>query len=390
LHRDAREKEFIVGLNGFATTWDGKDNAGATAPAGKYLARGFAVGAVAFEGEAFHFNDWLDDDATPRLKQIADIHADADGLRAIGIVVNGSAVEFTIDPDGRARGFRVSQSERFIHPMDEPDEESRWFGVRESAESFANAPVSALDGDDAVLAIAGGRLLLCENESWRWLELPTLRKPIHACLGRGRTLWVVAGAEAGVEVQQYSFDGEFQRRLAIAPEDPMPVRIAASPTSDSIALIEESDGISRTRMLALVASAVEGNSTWKETFSKTIRASGDFARIKDQLRTSAGAPFRHAERINVRLLPNPLVRNVAGSVDLMVDLDEHGSFLRTFDGLPLKRITETPHLRWAAMMREAEGNGIIIFQSDGAVVEEFKARKLGRMMAFDVGEVERR
>ena len=54
----------------------------------------------------------------------------------------------------------------------------------------------------------------------------------------------------------------------------------------------------------------------------------------------------------------------------------------------LKQITETPFLRWAAMIREPASKAVTIFQSDGAVVEEFKARKLANMMAFDAGEYE--
>ena len=90
----------------------------------------------------------------------------------------------------------------------------------------------------------------------------------------------------------------------------------------------------------------------------------------------------------MRLLPNQLVRNSITNVDVSVGVDAKGSFLRTADGLALKRITETPGLRWAALMREPAGKAVTIFQSDGAVVEEFKARKLANMMAFDAGEYE--
>ena len=70
LHREAATKEFVVGLNGLITWWDGKDDAGAVAPSGKYFVRGFAVGAVEFEGEAFHFNDWIENEKSPRIRRI--------------------------------------------------------------------------------------------------------------------------------------------------------------------------------------------------------------------------------------------------------------------------------------------------------------------------------
>jgi hypothetical protein len=56
--------------------------------------------------------------------------------------------------------------------------------------------------------------------------------------------------------------------------------------------------------------------------------------------------------------------------------------------LPLCRFTETPHLAWVVMGHEGNTKAITIFQSDGAVVEEFRARRLANMMAFDAGEYE--
>ena len=49
-------------------------------------------------------------------------------------------------------------------------------------------------------------------------------------------------------------------------------------------------------------------------------------------------------------------------------------------------MTGTPHLKWAVI--GAEGTALTLFQSDGAVVEEFRIGKLANMMAFDAGEYE--
>ena len=380
LHREARTKDFVVGLNGLITWWDGKNDAGAVAPAGNYFARGFAVGAVDFQGEAFHFNDWIDADDSPRLQRISDLRAETGGLRLIGVLAGGRCVSFAIEADGRAHDFEpFGKVEHFARAKDE------------AADRFAEKPATVLDGGDTLLARTDDRLLLRENGEWRWLDLPTLKKPVHGCLGRDGTLWVIDRTESGVEVQQYSFAGEFRRRLAIAPGDPVPMRIAAALDTDAIALIEESPGVQRVRMLSLAASEPapaegENSSTWKVTFSKTIRACDDLAAIQSELKTESGTPFAATEKINVRLLPNQLMRNASASADVSVGFDAKGSFLRTPDGLALKRITETPSLRWIAMMREPEDKAVTIFQSDGAVVEEFKARKLANMMAFDAGD----
>ena len=99
-----------------------------------------------------------------------------------------------------------------------------------------------------------------------------------------------------------------------------------------------------------------------------------------------GKPFVPQDKIGVRLLPNPLEQDKVNALDISIGVDANGSFLKAGDGLPLCRVSETPNLKWVAMAREPDSKIITIFQSDGAVVEQFKARKLANMMAFDAGD----
>jgi len=90
----------------------------------------------------------------------------------------------------------------------------------------------------------------------------------------------------------------------------------------------------------------------------------------------------------VHLVDNPLLKSEPTTARVNIGFNEGGSFLQTTDGLPLRRFTETPGLKWVVIGREGSGRQLTIFQSDGAVVEEFKAHKLANMMAFDAGEYE--
>jgi len=63
---DADFDAFEKGLNGLMTRWDGLDDAGNAMPAGQYSAHGYLVGDVKVEGEAYHFNDWVEDENSPR------------------------------------------------------------------------------------------------------------------------------------------------------------------------------------------------------------------------------------------------------------------------------------------------------------------------------------
>ena len=127
-------------------------------------------------------------------------------------------------------------------------------------------------------------------------------------------------------------------------------------------------------------------STWKTLFSKTIWPSDNFAQVADKL--GREKPFVPEERIRVRLLPNPLYKDASHELEVRVAVDALGSSLTTADGLPLCRLTDTRRLKWAVMGHDGNTKAITVFQSDGAVVEEFRAHKLANMMAFEAGEYE--
>jgi hypothetical protein len=134
-------------------------------------------------------------------------------------------------------------------------------------------------------------------------------------------------------------------------------------------------------------SAADGTtvSEWEVFLSKSIASQKDFATASARV-SRVKAPAAE-ENIRVALMPNELLQVAPNAVQVEVAVDEKGSFLRTTDGLPLRRVTTTPHLQWAALVGESDGS-ITLFQSDGAVVEEFRLRQLRQMMAFDAGDYE--
>jgi hypothetical protein len=240
--------------------------------------------------------------------------------------------------------------------------------------------------------IIDGRIVLRDGGEPQPIELPELAKPIDTSLGRDG-VWVIDQVGERVEVKEYSLKGEFQRRLAIDPAEPAPRRIFASRTSDLIFLVEEQPGLQRVRGLQLDSSPADAGkdgdsatSTWKTVLSKSIIASDTFQSVAGRL--GRILPFIPRDKFTAHLLPNPLLREALTSVNVTIGIGPTGSFLKTLDGLPLRRITEAPHVKWAVIGQEGSGKQLTIFQSDGAVVEEFKARKLANMMAFDAGEFE--
>ena len=70
LKKSASIDSFKSRLNGLFVDWDRTDPQGKPVPAGKYYARGVAIGEVKIEGVAFHLNDWIDQSGLTRVVQV--------------------------------------------------------------------------------------------------------------------------------------------------------------------------------------------------------------------------------------------------------------------------------------------------------------------------------
>ena len=355
LHQDAPTTDFFPALNGLITFWDGKDDSGKLMPAGKYRAKGFMMGEMDFEGVAFLCNDWITDEQSPHVRKITEIKINTLGLLEVSSeLVNGQ-------PGGQSSGGNAA------------------------------GPVKQLD---VTAEIVNGKLMVKHNGAEKEVVLAEGESPVDVSVGLDDMVWAIVKTSAGTEVRAYSAEAEFVRHLAIAATDPQPVSIKASPRLEEIYLLEENAKVQRVRTLQLSASpppqASDTNSaptsTWKVVSNKSIIFSDKLDQVLPLLKMSDGKPFVPQDKIGLRLLPNPLEQDKIGAVDISMGIDAKGSFLKAGDGLPLSRVSETPNLKWAAMAREADSKIITIFQSDGAVVEQFKAARLANMMAFDAGD----
>jgi hypothetical protein len=355
-------------LNGLITFWDGKDDSGQLMPAGKYRAKGFMMGEMDFEGVAFLGNDFVDKDGKVLISRIWAIKATKTGNCSVIEPPGNSTLPdlLSLDPSGNV----VDD-----HALESP---GKFF-------------------------VQDGTILPSEGPLVRPHSLfPGIEHPVAICDGRDGTFWIIDGTD----VKQVSADGQILRHLAAKAGDPAPTGIAASPVADEIFLLEQNDKLQRVRGLALVSGTESGaspsptpqqspspggdssqkSSIWKVMFTKTIIFSDKLEQVLPLLKMSDGKPFVPQDKIALKLAPNPLEQDKPGALDIAIGIDAKGSFIKTLDGLPLSRVSETPNLKWAAYALEADGKTVTIFQSDGSVIEQFKVTKLANMAAFDAGD----
>ncbi len=91
--------------------------------------------------------------------------------------------------------------------------------------------------------------------------------------------------------------------------------------------------------------------------------------------------------VKVRLVRNPLRKDKRPAVELGIGFNSGGSYLKTSDGLPLFKISETPNVTRAGISAKGE-NAVNVWYDDGASVHQFRISNVDQMMAFDCGEFE--
>ena len=197
----AAETDFLVGLNGLIAAWDGRDDAGKPLASGKYHIRGYLVGdALKAEGVAYHFNDWVNDEQSPRVTRIEDFRRQPGGFIVLAAVSddNGPLVfgfdqlkgflwKSFLNPSGSAVNGKA-----FAEETGAPDGSSSPKRLLAATSDYAavllGGDIHVLKSDDgtvvktraglvaqaAYLEASGGTLLMGESDEITGIALPEL------------------------------------------------------------------------------------------------------------------------------------------------------------------------------------------------------------------------
>lgn len=354
LHRESPQEDFKIGENGLIARWDGNNDAGQPLPPGKYNVSGWSIGDLGVDGVAFHGNDWIKDDS-PRFTRVVEVkNLGRDEVRVT------------------------------LQTADGKDEMLAWKLSRDGAQT----PKSEIEA-----SVENGKLTFHKGGTSRTIDLGDDAKALKTVVGHGDHIWAIIETPEGREVRAYSDQGDFLRRLGYQKSEPQPVQIAASQWEEQIFLLDESETEQRLRALApgtteQAQPKPDGSpesvnaSAWKTTYLRRIVKKDTFDAVSAHL--GRKQPLKVEPVAKILASKNPLLGDKRIEVSVKVSVDAEGSLLSTQDGLPLTHLTNTPRLQWAALVRE--GTALVLFQSDGAVVEEFTISHPDSMMSFDAGE----
>jgi hypothetical protein len=363
LHREAELEAFEAGKDALLTTWDGLNDAGERMPAGKYHARGFVVGGVNVEGVGFHFNDWVTEQDSPHIRRIENF------TRQGGV----SLVLLATLADGTGTVLPANLSGELL-PTSAPPDGFDFYDL--------------ISPERRNLRVEADKLTLSYSADEKPVNWPELVAPQDASYGRGGTVWVIDEIDRIAVVKQFSRTGEFLRRFAMQPGEPMPKLIRAAESDDKLFLLEENEQMQRLRGLTLLQTKSENGeqvSDWKVDFEKKIIAHQNFT-IADGKPVASGGNSP-PDKATIKLRANPLEKDAATSLEIAVGFDSAGSFLKTADGLPLQSISDTKSLV-RVVIGPRDAKSLDVFQDDSACVEQFRITSLDQMMAFDCGDFE--
>jgi hypothetical protein len=435
LHVLDGEEAFRVGLNGYITQWDGRDDAGQKVPVGRYFLRGYLIGDLTVEGEAFHFNDWVSSAESPMPCRIEDFvmlpggslllaGTTAAGQIFCGRYSNeagflwGREIEAALTPrillaaTDTAAVVHAGQSWKVFSLEDGSDlsDAALPADTRPTALAADNERVYFFEGDlmksvtldgaasqlqvparfgtlaaaeTGIAGVSGGSLWLSTSGE-PFAKIPLPASVTSLSFGEGKTLWFNGTSmdpDASPVVAQANFEGGILRALVPKLSDPRPVLVRASRTSDDFSVLEESPGLQRLRVLSRNP---EGG--WSIEWERSIQDAPAFGFVDGQ--TSANATdVPQPAALRFRLDENPLTGK-HDEVTLQAAFGPEGVQLTTADGLPLAIVSHSPDIQRVAIQRGPAPDSLRLLQGNGAVVEEYLVQGLRHITPLTAGEVE--
>jgi hypothetical protein len=206
---------------------------------------------------------------------------------------------------------------------------------------------------------------------------------VSLSFGEGKTLWFSGASmdpDTSPVVAQANFDGGILRALVPKPEDPRPVLVRASRTSDVFSVLEESPGLQRLRVLSRNP---EGG--WSIEWERSIQDAPAFGFVDGQASANSTAVPQPAS-LRFRLDENPLTGK-HDEATLQAAFGPDGVQLTTADGLPLVTVSHSPDIQRVAIQRGPAPDSLRLLQGNAAVVEEYLIQGLRHITPLTAGEV---
>ena len=426
LAKAAAVDSFKAGLDGLFTDWDGNDAAGKPVPRGRYFARGVLVGDIKISGIAFHLNDWAGNPATTRVKRILDgcllaggglaVLGDAgtplvliaapnrSNLMALSLTLPATRIKSSgnnlllfnseqLELIGSATG-NILWQKPLPSIRDADAYGDRVVTIAEDGIRLETASIPRLlkppDGEAVRCALLDSSLVVATKDGMLWkltddhfdpVETGETDELLDLSAGQGDTVWLLVKSGSNTLLQQVDLSGKQVREITLPAELQNAKQVASARDGDSLLIIGELEQGQRVVGLRF-QNANEQHSIWEKWLDRSIVPFNYFD-VKDG-RVVPSDTRRDSAPVFVKPANNPMENTRQQVFKLIAYWDDSGTWVANSDGLPLFQVSKTRNVKQLQWSSDG-ANGLRVYVSDGAAVEEYSVTGLDNLYRFDAG-----
>ncbi len=415
-------------LNGFLVVWDGLTADGTAVPKGSYEIRGVTVGDVTVEGEAYHFNDWINPEKpaiSPTSMQfvrwlengdLVVFQKLANGLNQLARYSLKGALQWSTSTrmtpvDLAINGGKIClASADFLQQFDlekggisSPNKSlanitalasnsTELFGVvgsklaRFDPNNLEPALLADLPPGTKLLATRGDLILVSDGTSvfrkssdhFEKIPLPELETITHLAIGKDNHFWLTA---KGTTLTEFDSNGQPLRTLEAGGEDAF-LTFDVNTADNQIALVSTKQDRQRFRTLEWTQTPTADLSLWKTTLQKDSQPSGEFGIDPITLKPVANGKLPADKSQAMALIDNPLIPGEKASLRVTCNSIGNEIWLTTNEGLPLILIAPDLTSNRMALTRGKRPGTLRLHAAVPGAVAEFSLSGLQNMMQF--------
>ena len=429
LAKAAGVDSFKAGLDGLVTDWDGNDAAGKPVPRGRYFARGVLIGDVQISGIAFHLNDWASNAAPTRVRGILGGCLLAGG--DLGVLGDPGTPQVLIAAPNQsnlrvlpltlpATGIKSSGSNLLLFNLDQlelieaatgnilwqkplpsiRDADAygdRMVAIGEDGIRLETASIPrllkppdsevircALLDSSLVVATKNGKLWKLADDHFDPVETGETNELLDLSAGQGDTVWLLVKSGSNTLLQQVDLTGKRVREIVLPAELQNARQVASVRDGDSLLIIVELERGQRVVGLRF-QNANEQHSIWEKWLDRSVVPFNYFDVTGGRVIPS---DTRHdSAPVFVKPANNPMENTRQQAFQLVAYWDNSGTWVANSDGLPLFQVSKTTNVKQLQWSSDG-ANGLRVYVSDGAAVEEYRVTRLENLYRFDAGSTD--
>ncbi|MEO7932400.1 MAG: hypothetical protein ABIT76_04485 [Chthoniobacterales bacterium] len=428
LSKSADSDSIPSALNGFLVVWDGQTADGTTAAKGTYEIRGVTVGDVSVQGEAYHFNDWINPDKpaiSPTSTQFVRVLENGDfvvfqklanglnqlarysakgelqwstatRMQPVDLVINGLKVclasanylqQFDLE-----KGAVSEPNKSLANIAAVASNSTGLLGivdgklVRFDPATLEPTPLADLPTGTKLLTSRGDIVLVSDGTSvfqktgdhFDKIPLPALDSITHLTLGRDSHFWLTT---QGASLTEFDLQGQPLRSLEPEGEDTF-LTFDVNAADNQIALVSSKLDRQRFRILQWTDKPTADLSLWKTNLQKDSQPSRDFGIDLNILKPVASGKLPSEKTPAIALVDNPLTPGEKASLRVTCNSIGNELWLTTADGLPLILIAPELTSNRIALVRGKRAGSLRLYAAVPGAVAEFSLSGLQNMMQF--------